>query len=73
MVKHEDKKQKIDEEQAEEKKIWLSERTFGPFQRTFSFPSPVDLEKTTATLEAGVLSITVPKHVFQGVRKIRVM
>ncbi|TGZ76471.1 HSP20-like chaperone, partial [Ascodesmis nigricans] len=62
----------VQEEQKEERKIWLSERTFGAFQRSFSFPTPVDLDKTQATLEAGVLRIMVPKHVFQGVKRIQV-
>ncbi|KAA8901715.1 HSP20-like chaperone [Sphaerosporella brunnea] len=41
--------------------VWLSERVFGHFQRSFSFPTPVDLEAVTAKLEAGLLEIVVPK------------
>lgn len=77
VVHHEEKGKQVEksvqEEQKEERKIWLSERTFGAFQRSFSFPTPVDLDKTQATLEAGVLRIMVPKHVFQGVKRIQVM
>jgi len=57
---------------APERKLWVSERTFGNFQRTFSFPSPVDLEKVSAKLEAGLLQIVVPKKMFGGVRKIEI-
>lgn len=57
---------------APERKLWVSERTFGNFQRTFSFPSPVDLEKVSAKLEAGLLQIVVPKKLFGGVRKIEI-
>jgi len=57
---------------AHERKFWVSERTFGNFQRTFSFPSPVDLEKVSAKLEAGLLQIVVPKKMFGGVRKIEI-
>lgn len=57
---------------APERKTWVNERTFGNFQRTFSFPSPVALEKVSAKLEAGLLQIVVPKKVFGGVRKIEI-
>lgn len=57
---------------APERKFWVSERTFGNFQRTFSFPSPVDLQKVSAKLEAGLLQIVVPKKMFGGVRKIEI-
>jgi len=56
-----------------ERKTWVGERTFGNFQRTFSFPSPVELEKVSAKLEAGLLQIVVPKRVFGGVRKIEIV
>jgi HSP20 family molecular chaperone IbpA len=53
-------------------KIWLSERVCGDFKRTFSFPSPVNLEKSVARLDAGVLHIRVPKAVFTGARRIEI-
>jgi HSP20 family protein len=59
------------QEQPQVKK-WLSERSFGEFQRTFTFPTPVDLEKVSAKLENGLLEITVPKKVFTGTRRIQV-
>lgn len=54
------------------RKVWLSERSFGNFQRSFSFPCPVDLDSVTAKLEDGVLKMSVPKVVFTGVRKIEI-
>lgn len=58
---HHEKEEWVVEEKVEERKVWLSERVFGHFQRSFSFPTPVDLEAVTAKLEAGLLEIVVPK------------
>lgn len=47
-----------------ERKRWnfyLSERTYGSFQRTFSLPPEAEPDKTTATLENGVLRVAIPK------------
>lgn len=41
--------------------LYLSERAFGSFQRTFSLPPEAEPDKTTATLENGVLRVSVPK------------
>jgi HSP20 family protein len=72
---HSQKEEWVVEEKVEEQpqvKKWLSERAFGEFQRTFTFPSPVDLEKVSAKLENGLLEIVVPKKVFAGTRRIMV-
>lgn len=37
------------------------ERYYGTFQRCFSLPHTVDVEKITATCDRGVLTITLPK------------
>lgn len=39
----------------------LTERTYGSFQRAFSFPAPVKHEEVKAKLSNGVLTVTVPK------------
>ncbi len=39
------------------------ERMGGTYQRQFHFEEPVDLEKTAARMENGVLEVTVPKKV----------
>ncbi|KAH0614229.1 uncharacterized protein H6S33_006115 [Morchella sextelata] len=40
---------------------WVSERTVGAFQRSFTFPAGIEQEGVTAGLEHGVLRIVVPK------------
>lgn len=42
-------------------KYWVSERSVGEFQRTFSFPGKVDQEAVKASLKNGILSVIVPK------------
>lgn len=41
--------------------LLFSERSVGPFQRTFALPSAVDRELATAHLARGVLVVTLPK------------
>lgn len=38
------------------------ERSFGPFQRSFSLPQSIDQEKVAASCERGILTIILPKH-----------
>ncbi|KAI4158743.1 MAG: hypothetical protein L6R39_000480 [Caloplaca ligustica] len=52
-------------------KYWISERSVGEFQRTFSFPGKVDQEAVKASLKDGILSIIVPKAAKQE-RKIAI-
>ncbi|KAF2857709.1 heat shock protein 30 [Piedraia hortae CBS 480.64] len=42
-------------------KLWLSERSFGQFSRTFEFPSQVNHDNVKASLKNGILAIVVPK------------
>ncbi|KAJ4418559.1 heat shock protein [Neurospora sp. IMI 360204] len=42
-------------------KYWVSERSIGEFSRTFSFPGRVDQNAVSASLNNGILTITVPK------------
>jgi HSP20 family protein len=37
------------------------ERSYGSFERTFTLPSTVDAERIQATVDQGVLTITLPK------------
>jgi HSP20 family molecular chaperone IbpA len=53
-------------------KYWISERNVGSFSRTFTFKSSLDAEKASATLEHGVLTITVPRATKAGVKKISI-
>lgn len=44
-----------------EPELLIGERRLGPFRRHISFPEEVNMEKLTAKLEAGLLTIRVPK------------
>lgn len=59
------------EEQQPQHKYWVSERSVGEFQRTFSFPGKVDQEAVKASLKNGILSVIVPKAAKQE-RKIAI-
>ncbi len=52
---------------------WLRvERTTGAFKRVFEFSQPVDLEKISANLTDGVLTVLVPKSEKAMPRKIEI-
>ncbi|KKY29002.1 putative 30 kda heat shock protein [Phaeomoniella chlamydospora] len=53
-------------------KSWISERSFGEFHRSFSFPSRVDQDAVKASLKNGILSIIVPKMKAPQSRKITI-
>jgi len=42
-------------------RYWVSERSFGQFNRTFSFPTPVAHHGINASFHNGVLEVRVPK------------
>ncbi len=44
-----------------EKHRYLSERSYGAFQRSFALPDGVDREKIAAEFSKGVLTLTLPK------------
>ncbi|KAK4447960.1 30 kDa heat shock protein [Podospora aff. communis PSN243] len=53
-------------------KVWLHERSIGQFSRTFTFPSRVEHENVSASLDNGVLSIVVPKAPKHQLRRIAI-
>ena len=53
-------------------KYWVSERSVGEFERRFSFPGRVELEKVKASLKDGILSVVVPKVAAQQSRRIKI-
>lgn len=53
-------------------RYWVSERYTGSFQRTFSFPAPVDTENATARLRNGVLEVNIPKVQKTGIKRINI-
>lgn len=52
---------KIDETKEEEKNFKHSEFSYGEFSRTIQLPEEIDINKTEAKLEHGVLIIIAPK------------
>lgn len=42
-------------------KYWVSERSTGQFSRSFGFPTPVDQDAVSASLNDGILNVSVPK------------
>lgn len=55
------KGEKREETDREEKDYHLKERSYGSFRRSFTLPANVDVDKTEAKTEDGVLRITIPK------------
>ena len=43
------------------KDYYLSERRYGSFERIFSLPKGVDVEAIEASVDKGVLSVSLPK------------
>ena len=66
---------KIEEEKEENEKGYKkSEFSYGEFSRTVYFPQEIDVEKTKAKLEHGVLKIEAPKRIAEkeNVKKLSV-
>jgi HSP20 family protein len=55
------KGEKKQETEKKEKDYYMSERTYGSFQRSFALPDNIDRDKIAADLAKGVLTITLPK------------
>ena len=55
------KGEKKQEKEEKDKNYYLSERSYGAFQRSFSLPDGVDQDKIAASFGKGVLTITLPK------------
>lgn len=49
------------EERRDDERYLLTERFYGTFQRAFTLPTTVDLDRIRATFDKGVLCITLPK------------
>ena len=48
------------------------ERGHGRFSRAFALPEPIDVERVTADLKDGILTVTIPKAGDRGARRIDV-
>jgi HSP20 family protein len=53
--------EKKEELKDENQKYYVFERSYGAFQRTFTFTTPVDSDKVEAVMSKGVLTIHLPK------------
>merc|ERR1712137_1503258 len=68
----EEKKRKESGQDEEQVKYWVSERTVGSFQRSFSFPGEINQDGVKATLDNGILKIVVPKKEKRGTKRIEI-
>ncbi|KAL1984315.1 hypothetical protein VTN96DRAFT_9273 [Rasamsonia emersonii] len=64
--------EKTAEEQQQDHRYWVSERSIGEFSRTFTFPAAVDQDNVKASLKNGILSITVPKTATAQTKRITI-
>jgi HSP20 family protein len=55
------KGEKTEEKEEKEKDYYLSERSYGSFQRSFPIPDVVDANKIEASFAKGLLTIKLPK------------
>jgi HSP20 family protein len=55
------KGEKQEEKEEKKKDHYLHERHFGSFERSFSMPDGVDVDKIEASFKKGVLTVTLPK------------
>ena len=55
------KGEKKEEKEDKSKNYYLSERSYGSFQRSFRLPDNVDDEKITADVAKGILTVKIPK------------
>jgi HSP20 family protein len=55
------KGEKRQEKEEKSKNTYVSERSYGSFQRVFSLPDGVDSNKIAADFSKGVLTVTLPK------------
>jgi HSP20 family protein len=57
------KGEKRDEKEETKKDYYMRERSFGSFQRSFTVPEGVDMDKIEASFKKGVLTVSLPKTV----------
>jgi len=65
-------KSDIREEEDEERKYHVLERSYGSFTRSFTLPRTVDGGNIVATFDNGVLTVTLPKVAEAKGRKIEI-
>lgn len=55
------KGEKTETKTEKDKKYYVWERSYGAFERSFTFPTSVDQDKIKANFENGVLTVALPK------------
>ena len=55
------KGEKRQEKEQKDKNFYLTERSYGAFQRSFYIPEGVDRDRIAAEFAKGVLTVTMPK------------
>jgi HSP20 family protein len=63
------KGEKRQEKEEKKQNYYLSERSYGAFERVFRLPDSVDQDKIAARFSKGVLTVTLPKTVQAQKRK----
>ena len=64
---------KTEREEKDEKKNWyLSERSYGSFQRSIPFAAEIDSAKVTAKFVKGVLTVTLPKAAPEAAKSTKI-
>jgi HSP20 family protein len=66
------KGQKRREREEKGENRYVSERSYGEFQRVFSLPDGVDRENIAASFDNGVLTVTLPKSAKTAPQKIEI-
>ena len=66
------KGERVQETEDAERRFHLHERVEKHFERSFTLPADVDLDKVKATFEVGVLEVRVPKMELAKPRKIEI-
>jgi HSP20 family protein len=66
------KGKKEDQKEQKENGYYLSEHSYGGFQRSFILPEGIDPEKIEAEVSKGLLAVTVPKTVQAVAKKIEI-
>lgn len=54
--------EKKEESETKEADLWLSERRYGSFRRSFTLPDTLDGEKVKASFDKGVLKVSIAKR-----------
>jgi HSP20 family protein len=64
--------EKSQETSSEDETFHRTERSFGAFERSFSLPSYVDTDNVKASLQDGVLTVTLPRREEAKAREIAI-